>query len=223
MPNPPIFYPVFHGDLVAVRELLNADPNALHARDAKDLTPLHVAASRGKHEVLQLLIDRGASTDGDTPPDSWTPLVWASYRGHADAVRVLLENGAGAGQAHGNPIHFAGQRRHRDICQRLVDHGAVDELIDTSDANTIKLWRAAYSFQNGIVAEVLAQHPSLIHSRDRNGRTLLHEVCTHGDIKTARVLLKHGINVDHQDDVGDTALDRATKHRKQTIVRLLST
>lgn len=223
MPNPPIFYPVFHGDLAAVRQLLDKDPDAIQSRDAKNLTPLHVAASRGQHEVVQLLIDRGATVDGDSAPEDWTPIVWASYRGHVDAVRVLLGNGAAPGQAGGNPIHFAGQRRHRETCRLLADHGAIDELIEMNDADAIELWRAAYSFQSAVVSEVLERKPRLIDSKDRNGRTLLHEVGTHGDTKTARILLKHEIDLNHRDKFGDTALDRAAKHRKQSIVKLLST
>ena len=62
MANHPIFAPTFHGKLDRVKELLDEDPSLVKMRDAKGLTPLHVAASRGKHEIAQLLLDHGDRT-----------------------------------------------------------------------------------------------------------------------------------------------------------------
>jgi ankyrin repeat protein len=46
----------------------------------------------------------------------WPPIVWASYRGHVKMVRFLLRREASVTPRHGNPIHYAGQRGHREIC-----------------------------------------------------------------------------------------------------------
>lgn len=49
--NHPIFYLTFHGDLEPVQDLLKANPELVKVRDAKNLTPLHVAASRGQDNI----------------------------------------------------------------------------------------------------------------------------------------------------------------------------
>ncbi|MGI9241400.1 MAG: ankyrin repeat domain-containing protein [Verrucomicrobiales bacterium] len=221
MANHPIFAPTFHGDLARVEELLEADPELVAVRDAKGLTPLHVAASRGQDEIIRLLIDRGADIEGPTEKGEWSPLVFAAYRGHPGAVEALIAGGAGVGEADGNPIHFAGQRKHKEICRLLVEHGAVDDLVDASAHDLLELFRAAYSYDAEAVEQILDSHPELVHGKDRNGRTPLHEVCTQGDTKTARVLLRAGADPSLPDDRGQTPIDRAAAHRQHAVSRLL--
>ncbi|MGJ8694692.1 MAG: ankyrin repeat domain-containing protein [Verrucomicrobiaceae bacterium] len=221
MKAPPIFAPTFHGDVVRVRELLEADPELISARNAKDLTPLHVAASRGQAEVVQVLLDYGADVHGPTEKGEWTPIVYAAYRGHLEAVEILVENGAGVTEGDGNPIHFAGQRRHREICRLLVEHGAVDDLVVSTDVDQLRLFRAAYGYDADLVEEILTRRPTLVEARDRNGRTPLHEACTNGDIKTVRVLLKYGANVEALDRRKERPLDRALAHRQHAVAKLL--
>jgi len=221
MPNHKIFAPVFHGEAAAVKLLLDGDATLVTIRDAKNLTPLHVAASRGQDAVVQLLIDYGADVNGPTDAGDWTPLVWAAYRGHTDAVKVLAENGAGITFADGNPIHFAGQRKHKDVCRILVEFGAVDGLVASGDEDLLSLFRAAYSYDTAGVQDVLVRRRKLIDATDKDGRTVLHESCAHGDTKTVRSLLEAGADVTLQDLHGQTPLDRASKHRQHAVMRLL--
>ena len=174
MANHPIFAPTFHGDVAAVKRILDGDPSLVAVRDAKNLTPLHVAASRGQSDVAQLLIDRGADVHGPSDDDEWTPLVFAAYRGHAEVAKVLIENGAGVTADDGNPIHYSGQRKHKDICRLLVEHGAIDDLIDSDDEDTLNLFRAAYSYDSDTVKEILPtprtgkqQRPTRTHGTSR--------------------------------------------------------
>ncbi|MEE2628247.1 MAG: ankyrin repeat domain-containing protein [Candidatus Latescibacterota bacterium] len=146
MANHPIFYPTFHGDLTAVRNKLEANPELVQVRDAKSLTPLHVAASRGQTDISRLLLEYGADVNEPSEGDEWTPLVFASYRGHLDVVNALIEYGAGTAEKDGNPIHYAGQRRHKEICKRLVEHGAVDDIVESENLDLKNLFRAAYSY-----------------------------------------------------------------------------
>ena len=221
MANHPIFAPTFHGKLDRVKELLDEDPSLVEMRDAKGLTPLHVAASRGQDKVAQLLLDRGADVTGPSTEDQWTPLVFASYRGHLEAVKVLVKNGAGVTPADGNPIHYSGQRKHKDICRFLAQQGAVDDLIDSSDDDVVQLFRAAYGYDSDTVEQVLTRRGELIDQRDKNGRTPLHEACTNGDTKTVRVLLRFGAKTDVQDKAGQTPVDRAAAHRQHAVTKVL--
>ena len=222
MANHPIFAPTFHGDVARVTELLDDDPSLISMRDAKNLTPLHVAASRGQADVIQLLLDRGADVHGPSDEDTWTPIVFAAYRGHLDAVRVLIENEADVTEAGGNPIHFAGQRRHKEICRLLVENGAIDDLIEPKNDPQLQLFRAAYSYDPESVERILKDLPDLVNSTDRKGRTPMHEACTHGDTKTVRVLLKFGGKADIKDNNQQTPSDRAEAHRQHSVTKLLA-
>ncbi|MBI4532078.1 MAG: ankyrin repeat domain-containing protein [Candidatus Latescibacteria bacterium] len=222
MANPPIFFPVFHGDSKMVKAMLEADGQLLRIRDAKNLTPLHVAASRGQCAVAQVLLDRGADVQGPSPDGQWTPLVWAVYRGHLSMVKLLLDWGADPTEKGGNPIHYAGQRQHKEICRLLVEHGAIDGLIPSGDPELTGLFRAAYSYDHEGVVYVLERRPDLANATDRNGRTALHEACTNGDTRTVRTLLRFGTDPAVVDRSGLTALDRAKAHRRKSVVKILA-
>ncbi|MEO9594611.1 ankyrin repeat domain-containing protein [Rhodopirellula bahusiensis] len=221
MPNHPIFAPTFHGDVAAVKTLLKEDSTLIAVHDAKNLTPLHVAASRGQSSVAQLLIDHGADIHGHTDDDEWTPLVLASYRGHYEVAKVLIENGAGVTADDGNPIHYSGQHKHKDICRLLIEHGAIDGLIDSDDSDILTLFRAAYSYDSDTVNEILARRPELVDCKDIHGRTPLHEACTQGDTKTVRALLKCGANETVRDANGQTPADRAASHNQHAVIKLI--
>ena len=221
MANHPIFAPTFHGRILRVRQLLDEDPSWVTMLDAKGLTPLHVAASRGQHEVAQLLIDYGADVTGGPANDQWPPLVFAAYRGHLEAVKVLVENGAGVTEADGHPIHFAGQRKHKEICRFLSEQGAVDDLVDADDDDVVQLFRAAYSYDPDAVKELLTRREALVRYRDKNGRAALHVSCTNGDTKTVRVLLHCDADASLKDKAGQTPLDRAVSHRQHAVTMIL--
>ena len=50
-------------DVEQVRDLLNGDSTLLNRRDAGGRTPLHRAVKGSAHEVIALLLDRGADID----------------------------------------------------------------------------------------------------------------------------------------------------------------
>ncbi|MEL6105375.1 MAG: ankyrin repeat domain-containing protein [Planctomycetota bacterium] len=221
MANHPIFAPTFHGNVDTVERLLREDGSLVAVRDAKNLTPLHVAASRGQSAVAQLLIDHGADIEGPTGDGGWTPLVFAAYRGHADVAKVLIENGAGVTWDHGNPIHYSGQRRHKEICRMLVEHGAIDGLIDSDDPEILALFRGAYGYDSDSVNEILIRRPDLVNAEDIHGRTPLHEACTQGDTHTVRVLIQHGADLTVRDSNDQTPADRALAHNQKAVARIL--
>lgn len=220
MANHPIFAPTFRGDVPTVRKLLKNDATLITVRDAKNLTPLHVAASRGQSAVAQLLIDYGADIQ-PTDDGEWSPLVFAAYRGHADVAKVLIENGAGVAEDDGNPIHYAGQRKHKDICRMLVEHGAVDDLIESDDPDVLNLFRAAYSYDSDTVLDILSRRPDIVDVKDKHGRTALHEACTQGDTKTVRALLTCGADVTIRDNNGQSPADRASAHNQRAVTRVI--
>ena len=85
----PLMLAAIKGQLEICRQLIarNADVNK------PGWTALHYAASGGKADVVQLLLDHYAYIDAESPNGS-TPLMMAAMYGTTDTVKVLLAAGA---------------------------------------------------------------------------------------------------------------------------------
>ena len=81
------------GDLVKVRQLLEADSTLVNAKGAYNKTPLHWAAEKNYRELAELLVAAGADI---TTEVTWgmTALQWAANMGARDVAEVLLAHGA---------------------------------------------------------------------------------------------------------------------------------
>jgi ankyrin repeat protein len=85
----PLMLAAIKGQLELCRRLIarNADVNK------PGWTALHYAATGGSLEVVQLLLDRYAYIDAESPNGS-TPLMMAALYGTSETVKLLLQAGA---------------------------------------------------------------------------------------------------------------------------------
>ena len=83
------------------------------------------AARAGDMPKLRGWLD-AANNPNSYDADGWTPLLWASARGHDEAVRMLLAAGADIGRAHRRsqalPVHMAGHSGSVATAKVLLDH-----------------------------------------------------------------------------------------------------
>lgn len=85
-------------------------------------TPLHYAASNGHNDIVQLLLDKSAYIDAESP-NKTTPLMMAARHGHILTVKLLLDEGADAtlrNELGMDAIDFAAKYEHDDIAQGLT-------------------------------------------------------------------------------------------------------
>uniref|UniRef100_A0A8D0G3K0 Uncharacterized protein n=1 Tax=Strix occidentalis caurina TaxID=311401 RepID=A0A8D0G3K0_STROC len=59
-----------------------------------DQTPLHISARLGKADIVQQLLQQGASPNAATT-SGYTPLHLSAREGHEDVASVLLDHGIG--------------------------------------------------------------------------------------------------------------------------------
>jgi ankyrin repeat protein len=81
------------GKVEEVVAVLEQHPDDLNRPDDAGFTPLHLAASHCRTEVVVLLLDRGAMIDCRAK-DGTTPLHLAAQGGCVDTVNLLLKRGA---------------------------------------------------------------------------------------------------------------------------------
>ena len=118
-------------------------------------SPLFVAASFGRLEVVKALLAAGADPNFRRPDfmgenTYGAPLHTAVSFGHSDVVRLLLEAGADPALSDpslGTPLHLARTRGHREIEEMLLEKGvpqtsqfpSVAHLLSSADVERGKL------------------------------------------------------------------------------------
>ena len=163
------------------------------------LTPLMTSINHGRVMIAKLLLDRGANTSLKDDVGR-SPLRFASERGHAEIVKLLLAKGAWIESPSSNtdPAHT----KEKDFRAYTPLHGAAANGHDE-------------------IARALLEAGSALDARDSHGATALKHACQRGQTSVARLLLHEGASVSAADDAGFTPLMAAAFNGHETTVRLL--
>ncbi|KAL2136887.1 hypothetical protein VTI74DRAFT_613 [Chaetomium olivicolor] len=119
-----------HRDLETL--LQNASPNFYVKICGRDLTPLHVAAMRGKLDVVDILISHGARVNSRGGNQD-TALTLAISHRHPDVALTLICQGANvllADEQERTPLHIAAEQNMYALVEVLLNHGAVANAAD---------------------------------------------------------------------------------------------
>jgi ankyrin repeat protein len=210
-----LFDLIRQGKTAEIAEIVNAQPNLAHSRDAQGISALMLAvytqqsvvrdfllthcreldvfeaAAVGDCARLQSLIAGDAMQARAVSADGWTPLHLAAAFAGPEAVTFLVEHGAHAHQVSHNPLR--NQPLH--ACVALNNSvGSVLALLEAgADVNAV-------------------QH---------GGYTPLIQAAAAGKKEIVQALLEHGARTDAKCDQGRTALDYARERGHAEIVELL--
>ncbi len=117
------------GDTDRLRELLDRDPDLVHALSDDGFTPLHLATFSAGADAERLLVARGAPLErlSEASFAQVRPLGTAVFARQLDATRALLEAGAdpnGPGAGGFVPLQTADANGDEELARLLREHGA---------------------------------------------------------------------------------------------------
>jgi ankyrin repeat protein len=205
----PLHYAAWRNQLEVGRLLIERDTD-LEARNHWGRTPLLIVGREtGNADMARLLIDAGADVNARDRYNA-SSLDLAAWRGFADLVDLLLDNGAELPPANSQDGQFVamfaadkGLVRLFNLC---VDAGVDLGLRTESDGS---LLHAASQGGSADVVTRLLEAGFDPNERDRYGRTPLHYAAEMGREAAAKILLDGGADIDARSSSGETAFNTA--------------
>ncbi|KAJ1390479.1 PapD-like superfamily [Sesbania bispinosa] len=203
------------GSMDDIREVLEkSDPSwkAVNSTDPQGQTLLHLAISRGRADLVQLLLEFEPDVEAPSRSGS-TPLEVASSSGEALIVELLLAHKANTERSKSSiygPIHYATREGHMEVLRLLLLKGAkVDTL--TKDGNTA-LHLAVEECRRDCARLLLANGARTDIGNIREGDTPLHIAAAIGDENMVKLLLQKGANKYVRNKQGKTSYDVAAEN-----------
>ncbi|VAH81567.1 unnamed protein product [Triticum turgidum subsp. durum] len=204
----PLLAAAERGHLEVVVELLrHLDAQGVAAKNRSGYDALHVAAREG-HHVLQEMLRHDRMFAKTFGPANTTPLISAATRGHAEVVKLLLEQddfglGEMAKDNGKNALHFAARQGHMEIVKALLEKDP--QLARRNDKKGQTALHMAVKGTNCDVLRALVDaDPAIVMLPDKNGNTALHVATRKKRAEIVIVLLRlpdthvNALNRDHK-------------------------
>ena len=193
-------------------------------------TPVHVAARKGSHRVLELMISKlelsflKEFVFQALDKENSTPVHHAIESGNLMVVEVLLRYGAPLTPAEGSklpPFHLTCRQDRFDMVQLMVEQHGPEILKIQDEQGKTALHHSCMGFCGEELVSYLFEQGAELDAQDSNGNTALHTAIISSNVSAAEELLKRGSNPGIQDHNGQNALHHAVLHNRQEILSYL--
>ena len=172
-------------------------------------TPLMLAARFNGVDVVEYLVERGASLDLQDSR-GFSASHYAVMGGKTENILRLIELGANILKDsfdNISPVYLAAEHGHARIVQLLLDHGA--DVKNASIDGTTPITLAAQKGHLETI-QVLLKNGCSLHVSDGEGFLPLHHAAAGDHVDVVKFILNNGGNVMAKTGEGDTLLHLAT-------------
>lgn len=186
---------------------------------------LNLASWHGEHLKVKELLQKGADVNAPSTGSQdkkMTPLIAASYGGHAEVVGALIGGGAEIETTDENglaPLHAACLLGHVEVIKAILGAGAhVDKA--TPSGFTALMFAADHGHVEAL--RVLIASGARINQGDLDGETALMGASNNGQANSVGFLLAAGANAHIRSlKGGNTAMKFAVNNKHHAVVELL--
>ncbi len=201
----PLLQAVLAGERVAVQRVIASGAD-VNAANRYGVTPLLLAAQRGRDDLIELLLKAGASvkTAEAKLPEGQTLLMHAARTGQVASVKALLAAGSNPNaretRTGTTAAIWAATGSHANAIRVLAEAGA--------DLNVLSKVTSYPHTQNGVLLSGLEEGYSYVGQTvlPRGGWSAAMFAAREGAVEAVRALAESGANLNLTDPEGTTAL-----------------
>ncbi|GFR05473.1 ANK_REP_REGION domain-containing protein [Trichonephila clavata] len=244
-----LHYAAYNGKLNVVQEIFKLPiekRGGINDQNAIGWTPLHLAISYNRKDMVGFLIDQGANIGAKAnPPSNKTPLdlanaperseiasllrakqseydnllLTAVHNGDISKVTDLLNRGANIeakGTKNETSLCVASNIGRSDIIELLLSKGASVNVRDIDGKTPLH-----YAAFTGKGVELILSKGASIEAKDKNGWTPLHYAAWQNRLNAARLLVDKGANIGAKGNDGKVPLIVASETGKVEVANFL--
>ena len=171
-------------------------------------TPLHLAVSQDRHEIIELIIAKGANVNVKDMFFTLTPLDWAVKLNKTETIKLLQKHGGKS--AAQDSIHIAAQLGNIEAVKKHLDLGAdinstAEGLLETPLDFTAEINTNSYATLRTVglpedTVEIKAAKKEIVgFLRKRGGKhSSIYEAAKGGDLEGIKEFLAAGVDPDEK-------------------------
>ncbi|NWW70444.1 ASB3 protein, partial [Climacteris rufus] len=195
----PLFLAVENKHAEVVKFLLQHGANVEGSHSWSGWNSLHQASFQGSTDIMQMLLEKGASKDC-RDDFGITPLFVAAQYGQLESLRLLLSHGAGVNcqaKDRATPLLIAAQEGHLDCVELLLASGADPNLYCNEDKWQLPI-HAAAEMGHAKILELLIPVTDRVCDKGEGKVSPVYSALYGGDGDCLEMLLKQGFSPDAQ-------------------------